>query len=175
MTQSQNLEGNHGDLARLTELIANAPIGSYIGASGAETLAERACVQLVLKENDFLFRRGETSASFFLVEEGRLARVREDPKRDRPSIVHTLQKGDLVGELSFIDGTDHTLSVMALTPSVVLQFKRSDIDPLIEENPRLMFDFMRAVIKRVHHTANEISKQQMALSDYISSGGKGRS
>lgn len=174
MTESQNLERDRTDMVRLAELIANAPIGGYIGAAGAEILAERACIELVLNADDFLFRQGQTSASFFLIEEGRLARVREDPKKDRPSIVHTLQKGDLVGELSFIDGTGHSLSVMALTPAVVLQFKQSDIEPLIDLHPRLMFDFMRAVIKRVHHTANEISKQQMALSDYISSGGKGR-
>jgi hypothetical protein len=37
-----------------------------------------------------------------------------------------------------------------------------------------MFDFMRAIIKRAHHTVSSIEKQQMALSDYISTGGKGR-
>ena len=67
-----------------------------------------------------------------------------------------------------------TTSVMALTPAVVLQFKKSDIEPLIEQHPRVMYDFMRAIIKRIHHTANEIGRQQMALSDYISTGGKGR-
>ena len=174
MTESPALRRDQLDVGRLAELIRNAPIGGYIGAAGADILAEHACVELALKENDYLLRQGETSASFFLVEAGRLARVREDAKKDKPVLVHTLQPGDLVGEQSFIDGTPHALSVVALTPSVVLQFKKSDIEPLIDEHPRLMFDFMRAVIKRVHHTANEISRQQMALSDYISSGGKGR-
>ena len=37
-----------------------------------------------------------------------------------------------------------------------------------------MFDFMRAVIKRVHLTVASVGKQQIALADYIATAGKGR-
>ncbi|MGB0694890.1 MAG: cyclic nucleotide-binding domain-containing protein [Rhodospirillaceae bacterium] len=174
MTEARKLAHDSQEATRLADLIHRAPIGSYIGAEGAQILANRACIELTLSPNEYLFRQGEKSASFFLIEEGRLARVRNQSNPDNPGIIHTLEKGDLVGELSCIDGTEHRQGVMALTQATVLQFRESDIEPLITQHPRLMFDFMRAVIKRVHHTANEISKQQMALSDYISSGGKGR-
>lgn len=174
MTKTQIPQPLKQDLERLSELIQRAPIGKYIGREGAKILAEHACEEIDLKENDFLFRGGETTSSFFLIESGRLARVRESAGKANPSIVHVLQPGDLVGELSFIDDTEHSMGVMALTPARVLKFQKSDVDPLITEHPRLMFDFMRAVIKRVHHTVNDISRQQLALSEYIASGGKGR-
>jgi hypothetical protein len=38
-----------------------------------------------------------------------------------------------------------------------------------------MYDFMRAVIKRVHRGVLGLSKQQEALANYIATAGKGRS
>ena len=174
MTQNPETQARKPNVDQVRKLIEDAPIGGYIGADGARIMAERACNELVLAKNDFLFRGGEKTTSFYLVTSGSLARIKDGKKGRRPRILHTLHKGDLVGELSFIDETDHVRSVIALEDSTVLQFRKEDIDPLITEHPRLMFNFMRAVIKRVHHTVNDISKQQMALSDYIGSGGKGR-
>ena len=162
-------------VARRCFLIQQAPIGSYIGAEGARILAEHASSEVCLKVNEYLLRKGEPNTSFFLIASGKLARVRENGRCDgKPQIVHVLQEGDLVGELSFIDGTPPTLSVMALGESTLVQFDSEDFQPLISEHPQLMFDFMRAVVKRVHHTLTDIATQQTALADYISSGGKGR-
>ena len=63
---------------------------------------------------------------------------------------------------------------MALGDATVFAFKTEDIKHFIHEHPQVMFDFMRAIIKRVHHTVSNISKQQLALAEYISTGGKGR-
>ncbi len=63
---------------------------------------------------------------------------------------------------------------MALADAAVLCFKKEDFKPLITEQPKLIYDFMRAIIKRAHHIAAEIGKQQLALADYIATAGKGR-
>lgn len=176
MTETaQGEPANAEAVARRCLLIQQAPIGDYIGAEGARILAERASSEIRLKAGDYLLREGEPTTSFYLVASGKLLRIRESERSDRkPQILHVLEEGDLVGELSFIDGTPPTLSVMALGEATVLQFKAEDFRPLISEHPQLMFDFMRAVVKRVHHTLTDIAKQQTALADYISSGGKGR-
>ncbi len=165
---------NKPDIERVKQLIEEAPIGKYIGATGAQILAERACCEEPLKNDEFLFHEGDKADSFYLLADGRLAIVKERKKGKKPRILHVLEKGDLVGELSFIDDTPHTRSVMALGDATVLRFKADDIRPLINDEPQLMFDFMRAIIKRVHLTLANIGKQQMALSEYIASGGKGR-
>lgn len=162
------------DLKNVKELILKAPIGNYIGEQGAQILGERVCCETSIKDGEFLFHQGDPENSFYMVTEGRFALVKERKKGKKPRILHVLEEGDLVGELSFIDDTPHTTSVMALGDALVLRFKAEDIRPLITEQPQLMFDFMRAVVKRVHKTVADIGKQQMALSDYITSGGKGR-
>ncbi len=165
---------NKPDVERVKQLIEEAPIGKYIGSNGARILAEHACCEQPLKNDEFLFHEGDSADSFYLVTDGRLAIVKERKKSKKPRILHVLEKGDLVGELSFIDDTPHTSSVMALGDASVLRFKADDIRPLITEEPQLIFDFMRAIIKRVHRTLANIGKQQLALSEYIASGGKGR-
>ncbi len=171
MTDTQN---PRPDVEQVKKLIMDAPIGSYIGEEGAAIMAERACSEIHLKDGEYLFHKGEKTTSFYLVAEGRLARIKERKNGKKTRILHTLEKGDLVGELSFIDDSDHALSVIVLGDATVLQFKAENIKPLITEHPQVMFDFMRAVIKRVHHTVTEISKQQLALSEYIGTAGKGR-
>ncbi len=163
------------DIEKIKNFILEAPIGQYIGEEGAKVLAEHAGSIVKLKSDDYLFRKGELTNSFFLVVDGHLARIEETPKGLKPyRVIHTLHRGDLVGELSFIDDTPHTMSVIALGDATVLQFSADEIKPLITTHPQLMYDFMRAIIKRVHHTLYSLNQQQSALQDYISSGARGR-
>lgn len=164
---------NNSDKKKYVENILMAPIGQYIGNSGAEILASCVAKEIHLKTDDFLFHKGKKSETFYLVTKGRLALVQE-LKNGKLHFLHVLQKGDLVGELSFIDDTPHIVSVIALNDASVYQFKSESIRPLIVNEPIFMFNFMRAIIKRVHHTVRAINRKQKDLTEYISSGGKGR-
>lgn len=160
------------EIDRITTMIYEAPLGEYIGRDGAAILAERAATERRLKDDEFLYRKGEDSSGFYIVTEGRLAFVRERSNVGKEIIVHVLEKGDLVGELSFIDETPHTLSVRALGEASVLCFEADGIRPLITEQPMLIFNFMRAVIKRVHQVAATVGEHEMELRQYISTAGK---
>lgn len=164
------------DAKQVKALIMEAPIGEYIGEAGAQILSQHACCEDDLKDGEFLFHQGEMESCFYIIAKGRVALVKERKKKGkRPHVLHMLEKGDMVAELSFIDDTAHTASAMALGDVSVFSFKDKDMRPLILKEPQFMFDFMRAVIRRVHGAISTIGKQQMALSDYIASGGKGRS
>jgi CRP/FNR family transcriptional regulator, cyclic AMP receptor protein len=159
---------------RIAAAIYDAPLGQYIGRDGAGILAARAADERHLKDGEFLYRKGETTNSFYIVTEGRFALVREKLKERKEIILHVLEKGDLVGELSFIDQTPLTLSVCALGEASALSFNAEDIKPLITEEPELIYNFMRAVIKRVHHVVDTIGEHEMEMLQYILTGGRGR-
>lgn len=165
---------NKPQLERVRELINQAPLHQYIGDEGAKILAEKAASEIRLADDEYLYHKGDAANSFYIVAEGRLAFMRDDASDGKQRILHVLEKGDLIGELSFIDGSPRTLSVCALGEASVLCFEAEDIRPLSSEHPQLVFDFMRAVIKRVHHMVATIGRQQMELTDYIASGGRGR-
>jgi CRP/FNR family transcriptional regulator, cyclic AMP receptor protein len=162
------------DVDRIAAAIYEAPLGEYIGRDGAGILAAHAANERRLKDNEFLYRKGETTGSFYIVTEGRLAIVREKTTEPKEIILHILEKGDLVGELSFIDETPHALSVSALGDAAVLIFNADDIKPLITEEPELIYNFMRAVIKRVHQLVNTVRDHEMEMLQYIMTGGSGR-
>lgn len=157
---------------RVATTIYQAPVGQYIGREGAEVLARHAGEEVHLKDKQVLFHKGQHASTFYIVTQGRLALIREATKSRPQSILHVLEEGDLVGELSFIDGSQHTVSCCALGDASVLFFNVHDLTPLIDENPRVLYDFMRAVIMRVHHTSASISRQRQELADYIATGGK---
>ncbi|MBD3893917.1 cyclic nucleotide-binding domain-containing protein [Hydrogenophaga sp.] len=163
---------NQHEIDKIAALIYAAPLGEYIGRDGAAILAERAGCVRRLQDKEYLYRKDETTNSFYIVSEGRLALIKETSGGDQ--VLHVLEKGDLVGELSFIDQMPHNLGVMALGNATVLCFSADGMRPLITEHPELVYNFMRAVIKRVHSVVAAVSAQQMALEQYISTGAKGR-
>lgn len=165
---------NERKVEHIANLIYEAPLGEYIGRDGASVLAEHAGQEHKLQDGDFLFHQGELTNSFYIVTEGRLALVREQTAERREMVVHVLEKGDLVGELSFIDQTPHTLSVKALGNASVLCFKAGDMQTLITQQPQLTYNFMRAIIKRVHRVVATLGQHEMELQQYIQTGGRGR-
>lgn len=166
---------NKPNAEQVVQQIIDAPIGSYIGEEGAQILAQHAARTESLNDGAFLYHQGDTANSFYMVTTGRLAFVRENQSTGKNTLLHVLEKGDLIGELSFIDGEPRSVSVQALGDASVLCFDRQDIEPLIDEHPKLIYNFMRAVVKRVHHTVSAIGQQQSDLAHYIATGGRGRS
>ncbi|PHS25940.1 MAG: hypothetical protein COA83_04570 [Methylophaga sp.] len=136
------------DIGAAKNLILDAPIGRYIGDRGAQVFAKCADCIVDLEDNDFLFKEGETTSSFYIVIQGRLAIVKTKKEKDsKLRILHILEKSDLIGELSFIDDTHHTASVMAIGDAQVLEFKAEKISNIIDvmaesDNPT---PFMRKV------------------------------
>ncbi|ABF08410.1 MULTISPECIES: Crp/Fnr family transcriptional regulator [Pseudomonadota] len=163
------------EIDRIATMIYEAPLGEYIGRDGAGILAEHAVSECRLKDGEFLYRQGESASSFYIVTEGRLALVKARSAVGKERIVHVYEEGDLVGELSFVDQTPYTLSVRALGEASLLCFNADGIEPLITEQPLLIYNFMRAIIKRVHHVVATVGEHEMELQQYISTGGKGRS
>jgi len=159
---------------KIAMTIYEAPLGNYIGRDGAVIFAERVADERLLKAEELLYKKGDVADSFYILAQGRLALVSDKSNNGRESIVHVLDKGDMVGELSFVDQTPHELSVRALGDATVLCFSWENIKPLITEHPELMFNFMRAVIKRAHHVVTAMGEQERELEKYIATGGRGR-
>lgn len=156
------------NIKKVKQLLKDAPIGRYLGEYGVDVFAECASVELKLDDNELLFQQGDTDNSFYVLQQGRLARFVKDERTGNEKIIHIFESGDLIGELSFIDGEPHSSSVKALGEATVVCFKEESFTPLITKEPEVMYQFMKAIVTRVHHTLADISRQQIALSGYIS-------
>ena len=87
--------------------------------------------------------------------------------RGDETTLHVLHPGDLAGELGFIDGTAHSAGVRALTPAQVVTLERSKFESLIESHPKVLYDVMRVIIRRVHATLRRMNFQYVEMTNYI--------
>jgi len=91
---------------------------------------------------DYIFRQGENSNNFYILEKGEVEVTRVKPPETKEEVIAVLGENDFFGEMSLLQGTPHTASVKARTVIEVLVMgkhvfeKTSTIKPfrkLIEE------------------------------------------
>jgi CRP-like cAMP-binding protein len=98
----------------------------------------------------YLTREGQTGGLMFLIVEGTadvVAGGGADGQTAR--ILGRLQAGDVVGELSLIDGMARSASVVASTPVHLLELAGDDFDRLVHRSPKFVKALLRSLSLRV--------------------------
>jgi CRP-like cAMP-binding protein len=90
-----------------------------------------------------LTREGQAGALLFVIVDGK-AKITRDGKR-----LTELGPGDVVGELSLIDGRVRSATVQATTDVYVLQIASDEFRRLMDRNPRLVRNLLRALSVRI--------------------------
>lgn len=119
-----------------------------------------------LKDGEVLIEEGKVDNRLHLVIDGNVAVTRKATGDDWV-VLHILRKGELAGELGFIDGQEHSATLRALGPARVFSLERSRFESLLESNPQLVYRVMRAIIRGVHNTLRRMNVQQMEMTNYI--------
>ena len=86
---------------------------------------------------------------------------------DETTSLAVLREGDLAGELSFIDGAEHTVGLRALCDTRVLSMTRADFENLVDEHPQLVYKVMRAIARSAHGIVHRMNSQFVELSNYV--------
>ncbi len=119
-----------------------------------------------LKDGDILIEEGKVDNRLHVVIDGNVAVTRKTTGEDWV-VLHILRKGELAGELGFIDGQEHSATLRAIGPARVFSLERNRFESLLESNPLLVYRVMRAIIRGVHNTLRRMNVQQMEMTNYI--------
>jgi CRP/FNR family cyclic AMP-dependent transcriptional regulator len=119
-----------------------------------------------LKDSEILIEEGKIDNCLHLVIDGNLA-VSRKATGDDWVVLHILRKGELAGELGFIDGEPHSATLRAVGPARVFSLERGHFESLLEKNPGMVYRVMRAIIRGVHNTLRNMNVQQMEMTNYI--------
>ena len=84
-----------------------------------------------------------------------------------PTLLHTVEPGDLVGELSFMDDEPRYAALLAAGPTEVLVLDRRDFETLVDREPRVVYKVMRAVMRVAHKVQRRLSLQMRDLENYL--------
>jgi CRP-like cAMP-binding protein len=104
-----------------------------------EALARRSLVQL--DAGAFLFEASDAADNAYFVVDGEIS-IDIATETGRTISVAQARRGDLIGELSLLDGGGRSAAARALTDARLLPIPRAKFEHFLAENPR----FARAVI-----------------------------
>ena len=124
------------------ELLQNIPLFSRLSQRQLNTVAKYADV-VERRKGAVLAKQGAQGMEAILIVDGR-ARVEGDGKA-----IAELGPGDVVGEMSVIDGKPRSATVIAETPMNLLVLHRRDFVSLMETVPGLQRQLLVTLCERV--------------------------
>ena len=128
--------------ARRVELLAQLPL---FAACNKKQLGQIAAltVPFQLKKGTVMTRQGAAGGLAFIIVTGR-AEVVRDGKR-----LAQLGPGDVVGELSLIDGKPRSATVTATSDLEVLELDRAELLKLVTKFPPVMRKVLESLARRL--------------------------
>lgn len=119
-----------------------------------------------LKHGEVLVPEGSADDHLYVVVSGVLGVVKGAGMEEEVTL-NAIRPGDVVGELSFLDGATRYASLVALSDTRVLGLSRSDLEGLLETNPKVVYHVMRAIVRVVHEIQRRLSMQTTELTNYL--------
>jgi CRP-like cAMP-binding protein len=119
-----------------------------------------------LSHGEVLVREGDSDDHLYVVASGGVAVVKAAGTGNEV-ILSVLRPGDVVGELSFLDGATRYASLVAENGTRVLGLSRGDLEGLLDSNPQLVYRAMRAIVRVVHDLQRRLSMQTAELTNYL--------
>lgn len=112
------------------------------------------------RKDETIFSEGDPSDHCFKIVSGkveiRLA-MKGLLKRGRTEVVATCGPGDLLGEMSVIDGGRRSASAVAVEPTVCKAFTRDQILHVLQNDPQEALAYVRMLIDRLRRTNRKLS------------------
>jgi CRP/FNR family transcriptional regulator, cyclic AMP receptor protein len=148
------------------KLVRDSALAVELSAEQVAILAELVTVR-DLADGDMLISEGASDDRVHVVVSGAIAVTKQAEAGGPWLTLHVLTKGDLAGELAFMDGQPHYAALRAAGPTRVLSLKREALESLLSREPVLVYRVMRAIFRIVHGLLHRMALQARELSNYI--------
>jgi CRP/FNR family cyclic AMP-dependent transcriptional regulator len=151
--------------AAIVEGLSKSKIATELTPEQCRTLAGAVTVR-ELQPGDVLVREGESDDHLYIVVSGSLGVIKAVGTENELTL-NVMRPGDVVGELSFLDGATRFASLVAVAESRVLGLSRGDLESMLERDPHLVYRIMRAIVRVVHDIQRRLSMQTVELTNYL--------
>jgi CRP-like cAMP-binding protein len=151
--------------AAIFEGLANSKLAAEMTDEQRKALAAAMTLR-ELAPGEVLVREGDTDDHLYVIASGVLGIIKAAGTENEMTI-NTVKAGDVVGELSFLDGATRYASLVAMSGSRVLGLSRGDLESLLDKNPQLVYRVMRAIVRVVHDIQRRLSMQTVELTNYL--------
>lgn len=111
---------------------------------------------------DAVFIESRQAGYLCVVIEGRLDIIKDTPRGNSRKI-NTVEAGDLIGEMSVVDGLPHSATAIAATPTLLAALTGEALAQLASSDPRLgaklYYRIAELLSARLRETDNELAKR----------------
>jgi signal transduction histidine kinase len=139
------------------ELLRHLPL--FSGLNDADlALLEQASRQSQLSSGEILMQEGSPGGSLYVILDGEF----EITKRTGPGelVIAVRGPGEVIGEMSLLDGSPRTATVRALGDSRLLEIDQSAFRSLIESSPGATLGILHTITSRLRHTESMLRQSE---------------
>ncbi len=147
------------------QIVRLSPLAEDLTNEQCNVLADIVEVR-TLKDDEHLINEGEKDDSLYVVIKGKIA-VTKSGSGDEKLTLHILKSGDLAGAMGFVDGAEHSATLVSLGESEVFSLNRSKLEALVDSNGALVYQVMRSIVRSVHLILRRMNTQHVELNNYI--------
>lgn len=118
------------------------------------TLARSARMSLC-RPREALFLEGDPGGSLFIVLSGRL-KIATYSAEGKECVLSFAGPGEILGEITLLDGGPRTASAYALQPTRTAELARKDFLPILERNPKAAMEIISVLCGRLRATSQHL-------------------
>lgn len=100
--------------------------------------------------HELLFKEGDPPTGMFFIEDGTVEVFRASGART--VTLAKLGRGDVIGELSLLEGRPHSSSVKATSDVTALKVEPEQLDQALDQSPPLIRMILKRVVRKLHRT-----------------------
>ena len=153
------------DIAISAATIKATPLGVELSDAQCGLLAS-VMMACGIKDRAFLIEEGQKDDALHILAKGHMEVVTHTAKGEYVGL-QIIREGDILGELGFIDGVEHSAGLRAMGNCELLRLDRAAFESLLDKDPDLVYKVMRAIIRTVHRILRNMNVQQVELTNYI--------
>ncbi len=106
--------------------------------------------------NSVIFDEGQEAAAAYLISEGKV-QIIKGIRSEYPTVLATLGKGDVIGEMALFDDHPHIASAKATQRTKVLAISREEFAKRVESMDKVMKGIVLMMVKRLRLVAEEMT------------------
>lgn len=147
------------------QIIAQSVLGADLTEQECQALAQITTQRNLIKD-EVLFSEGSLDDQLYVLVSGKIDVIKSAGTKEE-TIMATLKPGALAGELSFIDGEAHSMTLKSRNDSHVIVLHRGDFEKLIDSQPLAVYHVMRAILRSSHKLQRELNARFMEMNRFV--------
>ena len=131
----------------ISEMIAKSSLFSNLTPDGIYRLAELAQIK-TFKKGELIIEEGKPGTGCYIITSGKVE-VIKGINNNTPKIIAVLSAGEIIGEMSVIDGLPYSATVRTLEDTECVMIEQWDFKAQLQAYPEIALQLLPVLAKRL--------------------------